>query len=73
MEDFAIRLENVKDSYYDFVVAVLTYVNNKTERLEYVCNYMDENPRALTADILRFISDQKDFYEDAAVACAEAS
>lgn len=32
MEKFAIRLSNVPDSYYGFVVAVLTYVKKKTTR-----------------------------------------
>ena len=67
MEEFAIRLNNVSDSYCDFVAAVLTYVNNKPERLVVVSNYMDQNPSAETSDILAFISSQPDFYEDSAV------
>ena len=72
MEAFAIKLNNVADSYYGFVVAVLTYVKNKESRLEVVENYMNDNPSALTSDILEFISKQDDFYEDAAGAHAEA-
>lgn len=66
MENFTIRLNNVADSYYDFVVAVLTYVNNKKSRLEVVENFMNNNPSALTSDILGFISQQPDFFDDAA-------
>ena len=72
MEAFAIKLNNVADSYYGFVVAVLTYVKNKESRLEVVESYMNEHPSALTSDILEFISKQDDFYEDAAYAHAEA-
>lgn len=72
METFAIRLNNVVDSYYGFVVAVLTYVKNKESRLEVVENYMNNNPSALSSDILEFISEQEDFYEDAAYAHANA-
>lgn len=67
-EAFAIKLSNVTDSYYGFVVAVLTYVKNKAARLEAVENFMDNNPSALSSDILEFISSQDDFYEDAAYA-----
>lgn len=72
MEAFAIKLNNVADSYYGFIVAVLTYVNNKKSRLELVENYMNNNPSALSSDILEFISSQDDFYEDAAYAHADA-
>ena len=72
MDVFAIRLNNVADSYYGFVVAVLTYVKNKESRLEMVEDFMDNNPAALSSDILEFISEQDDFYEDAAYAHADA-
>lgn len=71
MEEFTIRLNNVEDSYYGFVVAVLAYVKKKASRLETVTEYMDNNPNSLTSDILGFISRQDDFYEDAAYAHTE--
>lgn len=71
METFTVRLNNVADSYYGFVVAVLTYVNNKESRLVIVEEFMNNNPSALSSDILDFISEQDDFYEDAAYAHAE--
>ena len=72
MEAFAIKLNNVADSYYGFVVAVLTYVKNKESRLEEVENFMNDNPSALTSDILEFISNQDDFYDDTAYTHVEA-
>lgn len=71
MEQFTIKLNNVADSYYGFVVAVLTYVKKKEARLLAVEKYMLEHPAALSADILEFISSQDDFYEDAAYAQEE--
>ena len=68
METLAIKLNNVADSYYGFIVAVMTYVKNKWSRLEIVERYIDDNPSALSSDILEFISNQDDFYEDAAYA-----
>lgn len=73
MEAFTVRLNNVSDSYYGFVVAVLTYVKKKESRLSAVVGFMDEKPDALSSDILEFISKQADFYEDAVYAKAEAS
>lgn len=72
MEAFTIKLNNVVDSYYGFVVAVLTYVKKKESRLEAVKNFMNNNPSALSSDILEFISGQDDFYEDAAYVHADA-
>lgn len=64
MEEFTIRLNNIKDSYYGFVVAVLNYVKGNGARFDIVNGYLDENPDALSSDILEFISEQKDFYDD---------
>lgn len=64
MNEMTIMLNNVKDSYYDFVVAVLNYVKKKQFRMENVKDYLVKNPEASTSDILEFISNQADFYED---------
>ncbi|MCR5837064.1 MAG: hypothetical protein K6G88_11205 [Lachnospiraceae bacterium] len=66
MKEFVLKLENISDSYYDFVVAVLTYVKKKSVRYDKVNDYLENNPNALTSDVLAFISEQDDFYEDAA-------
>lgn len=65
MEKLSKMLNNVEDSYYDFIVAVLTYVKKKTTRYDTVKAYLDNNPFATSSDILEFISSQDDFYEDA--------
>ena len=71
MEALAIKLNNVADSYYGFVAAVLTYAKKKESRREAVETFLNENPTALSSDILEFISGQDDFYEDAAYAHAD--
>ena len=75
MEEFTIRLNNVSDSYDSFVDGVLNYVEKKQSRLIAVETFMDEHPEATTSDILWFISNQRDFYEDMAVEpdCLEAA
>ena len=51
--------------YEDFIYAVLTYVKKNSDRMSRVKTYIQEHPEALTSDVLQFISDQPDFYEDA--------
>ncbi|MBO4390806.1 MAG: hypothetical protein J5825_08110 [Lachnospiraceae bacterium] len=72
MQELTIRLNSVPDSYYDFIEAVLTYVKKKTSRLNTVTAFLDEHPAANTSEILEFISNQDDFYEDAAPAQGNA-
>jgi hypothetical protein len=72
MKELTIMLNNVKDSYYDFVVAVLNYARKKQSRLENVKDFMISNPDASTSDILEYISNQADFFEDAAFDEAKA-
>lgn len=66
MEDLTIRLDAVSDSYYGFIVAVLTYVKKKQSRYNKVNDYLNSHPQALSSEILEFISSQDDFFEDAA-------
>ena len=66
MDELKTLLNQVEDTYYDFVVAVLQYAKKKQSRTEVVVEYIKKNPKANTSDILEFISDQPDFYEDAA-------
>lgn len=72
MEQLSIRLNNVKDTYYGFIVAVLNYVKKKQSRYDAVTQFMNDNPNALSSDILKYICDQDDFYEDAVLTKNEA-
>lgn len=58
-------LLKVADSYYAFVVGTLVYAKKKQSRLEAVIAYLENNPDAMSSDVVGFISDQPDFYEDA--------
>ena len=64
MEELTMMLNNVEDSYIDFTEAVLLYVKKKQSRFDTVKAFMDEHPEALSSDILWFISNQPDFFED---------
>ena len=62
IEKLVIKLNNVSDSYYSFIVAVLSYVKKNESRFQAVTEFMDNDPDALSSDILSFITEQSDFY-----------
>ena len=66
MKELEKLLNNVSDTYEDFVIAILHYAKKKNSRLDAVLTYMKENPNATSSDIVYFISTQPDFFEDAA-------
>ena len=66
MEELRKKLEGVSDTYLDFILGVMTYCKKKDERLRAVMKFMDDNPLATSSEIIDFIADQPDFYEDSA-------
>ena len=66
MEELVCLLNRVDDSYFDFVLAMIHYAEKKPDRLRRVLDYIKNNPNALSSDIIKFVSEQEDFYEDAA-------
>ena len=66
MEELVCLLNRVDDSYFDFVSAMIHYAEKKPDRLRRVLDYIKNNPNALSSDFIKFVSEQEDFYEDAA-------
>lgn len=66
MEELTALLNKIEDSYYDFVSFVLHYAGRKASHLDVMLSYLKEHPQALSSDVLKFLSDQEDIYEDAA-------
>ncbi len=66
MEELTALLNGIEDSYYDFISAMLHYAKKKPSRLEALVSYIKEHPGIKSADVIEFVSLQKDFYEDAA-------
>ena len=66
MEELIEMLNKVEDSYFEFVSAMVHYAEKNTTRLEILTTYISENPYAQSADIIKFVSDQPDFADDAA-------
>ena len=65
MEELRIMLKNVPDSYEDFVIGMINYASYSEDRKQRLTEYLRNNPGVGTASIIRYISDQPDFYDDA--------
>jgi hypothetical protein len=66
MEELKTLLNNVEDSYFDFVSAMLHYAEKKESRQNALLHYLHTHPNALSSEIIKFVSLQDDFAEDAA-------
>ncbi len=66
MEELSAMLNKLDDAYFDFVSAILHYAEKKPARLEAVIAFLKAHPEARSSDVVKFISDQPDFMEDAA-------
>lgn len=66
MDELKTLLDNIRDSYTDFVDAILHYAKKKPSRLEAVVSFLKNNPGADSSDVIQFVSEQPDFMEDAA-------
>lgn len=79
MEELKALLENVSDSYYDFVQGMLLNAKEHYDRIDEIIAYIKDNPEANTSDILGWtlltmdgidydnpvsIVDEDDEYED---------
>ena len=59
-------MEKVTDSYNDFIIAMLNYAKKKQSRCDLLVDLLSSNPDITTSEVIRFVSEQPDFYEDAA-------
>ncbi len=66
MNELKDLLENVEDSYHSFTTAMLHYAGKNSSRRDKLIDFIKTNPNAKSSDIVRFVSDQPDFAEDAA-------
>lgn len=52
--------------YFEFVSAMEHYAQKNAARLEMLTAYIKRNPGVKSADVIKFVSDQPDFADDAA-------
>ena len=67
MEELTTLLNNIDDSYHDFVLGITQYAKKKPARLEIIIKFLKEHPDAKSSDVVYFISTQPDFLEDSAM------
>lgn len=67
MENLICKLKAIPNSYFEFVDSVIDYIDQNSERLELVMNYLNHNPSATPSDVLKFITFQPDFFCDGEV------
>ena len=63
MERLTELLNNVHDSYYDFVVGVLNYAKKSNNNLNEMTSYIEEHPEAGTSEILSYMISRENYYE----------
>ena len=73
MDRLTALLNNVDDSYYDFVVGVLNYAKRKSSNREAITSFIENNPKALTSDILEYMLSRDDYYDHAECVVGVAS
>ena len=66
MNELKDLLLNIEDSYYDFVSGILNYAERKESGQKKLIEFIKSNPDVKSSDVVKFVSDQPDFYEDAA-------
>ena len=66
MEELTALLNAIDDSYYDFVSAMINYAAKKPTSQKLLVDYIKNTPNLKSSDVVRFVSEQNDFFEDAA-------
>ena len=66
MEELKSLLNSIEDTYEDFVSGILHYAGKSSERTGAVLSFLKNHPEATSSDVVKFVSDRPDFYEDAA-------
>jgi hypothetical protein len=66
MNELSALLNSIEDAYFDFVSAMLHYAEKKESRQETLLAYLKANPYVKSSDVVKFVSEQPDFFEDAA-------
>ena len=60
-------LNNISDSYYDFVVGVANYAKIKDDNCDAMISFIENNPQALSSEVLEYMISRKDYYDHAQI------
>ena len=56
-------LNNVSDTYFDFVIGVSNYAKRSESNLNTMISFIENNPDALSSDIIRYMIDQDNYFD----------
>ena len=62
MKELITRLKKVPGSYIGFVAGIVAYTSKSTEGMKAVTDYFDTAEEITTSDVIRFVSEQPDFF-----------
>ena len=63
MDELYAKLNTIPDSYFGFVMGIISYAKRKPERLDKVLRYLNEAPNPTSSDVVKFVMEQPDFHE----------
>ncbi len=63
MDELYAKLNAIPDSYFGFVMGIMSYAKKKPERLERVLQFLNNNADLTSSDVVEFVMDQPDFHE----------
>ena len=58
-------LNSISDSYYDFVVGVINYAKRNDDNRNAIISFIENNPTALSSDVLEYMISRKDYFDHA--------
>ena len=71
MEELRKYLENVPDSYTDFVDGMLNHARYSKKKERRLLQYLTEHPGATSSDVLRYMMSFPDFFDNMETEFAE--
>ena len=63
MEELYKKLNAIPNSYFGFVMGIVSYAKKKPERLQKVLDFIDNSDGITSSDVVKFVMDQPDFHE----------
>ena len=63
MNELYAKLNAIPDSYFGFVMGIISYAKKKPEHLDAVLQYLDNATNPTSSDVVKFVMDQPDFHE----------
>ena len=65
MEEIIKKLETIPNAYFAFIAGVNTYIKDNPDRQRRLLEFLNtSNGDLTTSDVIKFISDQPDFFDD---------